>query len=211
MVALNPLTSVTVYLLYFFFSDPNSQLCTTNQRKAMCTQNYQPVCALIRGTNSDSALSGYRYYQKTISNGCSACATGNIIGYVPGECPNTDTQICSKKLRNAKCTQEYNPVCTISEKSKKVSTKTSSNSCTACGSEYSKFFVTSDCSLLDTPQICESKDRKVKACTMDYTPVCAYYKGNGCKEELCRKTQSNYCAGCKNSNVIFVIQGECQN
>ena len=216
MVALNALTSVTTYLLYFFFSNPQSHLCTSDQRGGFCPDLYSPVCALVRGKDPNSALNSYNYYQKTLSNGCTACSDETVLGYVPGECPNTDTQICSKVLRNGICTEEYDPVCTISEKrdrrrpyTKRVSAQTSANGCIACGPTASKFHVAGECPAVENPQICKKSDRKAAICSSDYTPVCAYYTKGGCKEQLCRKTQSNYCVGCLDSRVVFVVDGEC--
>lgn len=217
MVNLTALTNVSVYLLSFFFSDKQSQLCTTDQRGAICTKIYQPVCALIKGRDSNSALSGYRLYQKTLGNGCSACSDEEVIGYVPGECQDADIQICSTENRDAMCPMIYEPVCTISEKKtkcrtgfeKRVEAHDSSNGCVGCSSSRAKFFVQGECNDVAAPRVCEKEDREAQVCTLEYAPVCAYYKGDGCEEELCKKTVSNECAGCRDEDVLFVVDGAC--
>ena len=53
----------------------NLNLCT-DPRPEICTQNYAPVC----GVHADGSRSTY-------SNGCTACSNPEVVGSLPGACP----------------------------------------------------------------------------------------------------------------------------
>lgn len=48
----------------------------TDPRPGACTRDYTPVCGSVKGGAA-----------KTYSNGCSACADKEVVGWAPGECP----------------------------------------------------------------------------------------------------------------------------
>lgn len=56
-------------------ADNNSTNCP-EQRPAICTMDYTPVCAL----NKDNTL-------KTYANACTACAQSEVVSYEPHACP----------------------------------------------------------------------------------------------------------------------------
>ena len=53
----------------------NEMVACTEPRPEVCTQDYQPVCAVLR----DGSL-------RTYSNGCSACSDPAVTGYREGAC-----------------------------------------------------------------------------------------------------------------------------
>ena len=67
-------------------SPQSVQLCESAERGAMCTQQYDPVCALVDTrircvtTPCDSPR------RETRPNACSACADEQVVGWLPGEC-----------------------------------------------------------------------------------------------------------------------------
>jgi hypothetical protein len=50
---------------------------------------------------------------------------------------------------------------------------------------------------------CTEDQRDVEVCTMEYAPVCGYH------EDGSYETYGNVCEACKNSEIIYWIQGEC--
>lgn len=44
-------------------------------RPEICTMDYNPVCGNLANNE-----------QRTYSNGCTACADTQVVGYTPGEC-----------------------------------------------------------------------------------------------------------------------------
>jgi hypothetical protein len=54
---------------------PGISLCT-DPRPEICTQQYAPVC----GVHDDGS-------RRTYSNGCTACGNAEVIGSLPGACP----------------------------------------------------------------------------------------------------------------------------
>ena len=59
------------------------------ERPQICTRIYQPVCATrdngIRCVKAPCPSTE----NKTYGNSCTACADTKVIGYVPGECPES--------------------------------------------------------------------------------------------------------------------------
>jgi len=53
---------------------------------------------------------------------------------------------------------------------------------------------------------CEENQRTAEVCTMIYAPVC----GNAFELDDTKKTYSNPCAACMNSQIEYYIQGECE-
>ena len=54
---------------------PGLNLCT-DPRPEICTQDYTPVC----GVHEDGS-------RRTYSNGCTACSNAEVVGSLPGPCP----------------------------------------------------------------------------------------------------------------------------
>ena len=59
---------------------------------------------------------------------------------------------------------------------------------------------------------CQEGDRYYEFCSENYDPICGVYaKGKGsCNEEWCKKTFSNRCEACKNTDIIYAAVGECE-
>ena len=80
MKKLLPIILISFLIICFTSCDTNSDkeildtMCS-EPRQEVCTREYDPVC----GYKSDGE-------SKTYSNGCSACAEKEIIGYNNGEC-----------------------------------------------------------------------------------------------------------------------------
>ncbi len=55
---------------------PGLNLCTA-PRPEICPQNYAPVC----GVHDDGS-------RQTYSNGCVACSKVEVVGWLPGACPD---------------------------------------------------------------------------------------------------------------------------
>ncbi len=59
---------------------------------------------------------------------------------------------------------------------------------------------------------CMPKTRNVEACTMEYNPVCGWFKPTvTCVKYPCAQTFGNPCLACKNELVESWTQGECPN
>lgn len=56
-------------------SSHKAQVKCTQPRPEVCTREYMPVCATVKGNGT-----------KTYSNGCTACSDLRVVSYVPGEC-----------------------------------------------------------------------------------------------------------------------------
>ncbi|MBW2291700.1 MAG: hypothetical protein JRG89_17085 [Deltaproteobacteria bacterium] len=54
---------------------PGRHVCE-EPRSPVCTRDYRPVCAELRGVET-----------KTYSNGCTACSDSEVVSYVEGACP----------------------------------------------------------------------------------------------------------------------------
>lgn len=63
---------------------PQRVTCTEEMKQAdFCTEEYAPVCGL---TQVQCVTEPCDPVPQTYSNGCHACAQGNVDSYVPGEC-----------------------------------------------------------------------------------------------------------------------------
>lgn len=63
------------------------QMCPEAQRPEVCAQFYKPVCGQLK--NASGKAGAKRELEpewKTYSNGCTACANPQVIGYRPGAC-----------------------------------------------------------------------------------------------------------------------------
>ncbi len=59
-------------------------VCSPASKQAQaCTMEYAPVCGLVEVQCVTTPCPPIR---ETYSNGCSACAAGNVISYTPGDC-----------------------------------------------------------------------------------------------------------------------------
>ncbi len=64
-------------------------VCTDEMKQAeACTMEYAPVCGLV---DVQCVTTPCNPVPETFSNGCSACAQGNVISYTEGECTLSDS------------------------------------------------------------------------------------------------------------------------
>ncbi len=66
---------VSTHQIYADADGTKEMAACTEPRPQVCTQDYQPVCAVLQ----DGSL-------KTYSNGCSACSDPAVTGYREGTC-----------------------------------------------------------------------------------------------------------------------------
>lgn len=209
MVAIAPAVTIATYLLYFFFSHPNSHLCTTDQRTASCGKAKKQVCALVEGRNNNSQIKNY--YETTMQNACTACQSADVVGYIPGAC--ADVQVCTKTPAKASCPKTKNSVCTFTKTGTgcdlKIDAQTAQNPCHGCDADGSKFFVKGDCDSLNA-QVCDDSQRCAGICPLFAQNICVYYTGDDCTEGLCKRSaQSNGCLVCSDPDALFYVNGAC--
>lgn len=69
-------------------TDPAEITTCDNPRPQLCTQDYNPVCAMVdTGVRCVRAPCPEASEWKTYSNACMACSDETAIGYKVGECP----------------------------------------------------------------------------------------------------------------------------
>lgn len=58
-----------------------------HKESQICTTDYDPVCAIVdTGRRCIKAPCDGVAQRRTLSNGCAACSTAGVVGYVPGRC-----------------------------------------------------------------------------------------------------------------------------
>lgn len=59
---------------------------------------------------------------------------------------------------------------------------------------------------------CPEDSRNAEFCIQVYEPVCGYFNPGWieCVREPCAETYSNSCEACKNSDVLYYVDGECE-
>lgn len=208
------ITPIGVYLLYFIFSHPDSQLCVPEDRNIPCPiQNSHPVCA----TYECQSITGF--CQRTIRNSCLACQETPIIGYVLGDCKDSEaSQLCRKGERHEKCDQfydseDYEPACGYATTTRlgghDVYAQTWSSKCAACSQSQVTFHIPGECKDINTLNICKRKQKSVEECSEKIHPICAYYTGGDCEEKLCKKTERSPCLACADTSVLFYVNSAC--
>lgn len=60
-----------------------------SERPQMCTREYRPVCADVIVNCIQAPCPNIK---QTYANACEACATGNVEGYYPGRCEESNQQ-----------------------------------------------------------------------------------------------------------------------
>lgn len=212
---------ITIAFLYFFFHNPDSLVCVSEDRNAVCTQEYSPVCALYSGDDCDSPTG---YCLKTMSNSCAACADPSVAGQIiTGECPYVPVQVCSQEhdLNSCADMEIEGTVCGITQQAQTQPTTTNpaltktlyDNGCQACNAGDSTFYLGGDafgqCLAVSTSTICSAADRNAQNCEVSALKACGYYTGDDCTEQVCRRTYDSYCFACADEAVMFFQNGDC--
>lgn len=72
---------------------PDLQMCSEDQRPEVCAQFYKPVCGQLESASEKAgAKRELEPEWKTYSNGCTACADPQVIGYKPGACDEQEDE-----------------------------------------------------------------------------------------------------------------------
>lgn len=111
------------------FSSNSINVCE-NPRSKACTREYVPVC----GLTEDGSYT-------TFANSCTACASEEVAGFLPGACASPDMIACTDP-RPQICTLDYNPVCGVSAEGR---VETFGNACMACGDSSISGFSAGEC------------------------------------------------------------------
>ncbi len=127
--------------------------CTEEERNAICTQEYNPVCGVNPNIKCISASASCG--AKTYGNKCTACSDKNIDYWTQGA--------CSDKI-NGVCPDFVDPVCAAKLDGKKVTYR---NSCQA---------KSNNAEILSSGT-CEDLERK--ECPVEVDPVCGFKGDNG--------------------------------
>jgi hypothetical protein len=200
------ITPLALHLLYFILTNPDSHLCTFEERGSFCDQQYLPVCATYT-ENGCSSPTGF--CQKEISNGCSACNDFSVTAYLPGECSQVGTQICGEVQEFDFSTFNPNPVCAFSENDQGVLASTLPNALDACSTTSAAFYINDECPDPAVP-LTFCKNWREGNYPEPYSPHCAYYTGGSCPENVCRITGDRPVFVCEDESVLFYRKGSCE-
>ena len=138
-------TSLGLYLLFFFYSDPTTNVCPPQRADLDCTDFTFPVCVYYKGQDCDSTTG---YCQRDEPNFCSACVDNSVVGYDYGECSESSVHICTKDELESTCSANAEPVCGFSvEGNGWVAHETINNACSACTDEIIAFYTKGECDL----------------------------------------------------------------
>lgn len=172
--------------------------CDKFDLKANCEKIMMPVCAYHEECESSDLICW-----RTYNNACSACSEGATL-YENGECSDADDLEVNNF--NDQETLEYlvDPIPDdfinnegIFVDPEVIDEEDMLYNSTNTNTDYYQVF-------------CEDADREVTECTEEYRGVCGFKDLSEC-EDNCEVTYSTICFACMNKDIVYVVDGECNN